>query len=73
MKIHSVLFGFIAAATGLGATMGVVPQAQAASYSTSCYPTGGGWYSCTQKFCHEGQCVVTDSWSEFRKEAITFD
>lgn len=65
MKIHNVLFGFIAVAAGAVATIGVVPQANAAGFSTSCVPIGGGWRQCTQKFCTDQGCVVTGVWTQF--------
>jgi len=70
MKIQSVLLGLIVAAAGAASAVGVIPTANAASFHTSCVPVGGGMAQCTQTFCHEDQCVVTDSWTQPVREAL---
>ncbi|WP_295572891.1 hypothetical protein [uncultured Stenotrophomonas sp.] len=72
MKIQSVLLGLIVAAAGAAGTVGIAPVANAASFHTSCVPTGGGMARCTQTFCHEGACVVTDTWTQPMREVIEF-
>ena len=73
MKIQSVLLGLIVSAAGAAGAVGVVPAANAASFHTSCVPAGGGMARCTQTFCHEGTCWVTDTWTQPMREAIEFD
>ncbi|HEL4101785.1 MULTISPECIES: hypothetical protein [Stenotrophomonas] len=72
MKIQNVLLGLIVAAAAAAGTVGVVPTANAASFHTSCVPAGGGMARCTQTFCHEGACVVTDTWTQPMREVIEF-
>lgn len=72
MKIQSVLLGLIVATAGAVGTLGVAPTANAASFHTSCVPSGGGMARCTQTFCHEGHCWVTDTWSQPIREAIVY-
>lgn len=72
MKIQNVLLGLIVAAAAVAGTVGVVPTANAASFHTSCVPAGGGMARCTQTFCHEGACVVTDTWTQPMREVIEF-
>ncbi|HIE5355882.1 TPA: hypothetical protein ACXNP2_002493 [Stenotrophomonas maltophilia] len=65
MKIHNVLFGFIAVTIGAMSAIGVVPEAKAAGFQTTCSPLGGGWYQCTEKYCNNDGCVVVNTWSQF--------